>query len=134
MNKKILIADDEDDLRLVLKDMFRGHPYELTFARNGEEAIKKLDARKLDLAILDISMPKAGGYEVCRHMKEDPVLKHIPIIILSAFTHDKAGDQASLANCYMHKPFDQDLLLRTVIDLLGNSENQNGLPSAGDRD
>lgn len=118
MSKKILIADDEDDLRLLLKDMFKGFPYDITFVRNGEEAIKMLDKLKLDLAILDISMPKLGSYEVCRHMKSDSILKHIPIIILSAFTRDKQGSKADLAECYMHKPFEQDLLLAEVRKLL----------------
>lgn len=118
MRKKILVADDEDDLRQVIKDMFKGLDYEMVFVRNGEEAIRKLSEIKLDLAILDISMPKHSGYEVSNYMKHDPVLKHIPIIILSAYTRDKQGEQASVANRYMHKPFQQDDLLAAVAELL----------------
>lgn len=118
MSKRILVADDEDDLRQVIKDMFKGMGYEMVFVRNGEEAIRKLNEVKLDLAILDISMPKQSGYEVCSYMKDDPILSHVPIIILSAYTRDKQGEKASLANRYIHKPFQHDDLLAAVAELL----------------
>ena len=118
MRKKILVADDEDDLRQVIKDMFKGLDYEMVFVRNGEEALRKLSKLKLDLAILDLAMPKRSGLEVCSFMKDDPILMHVPIIILSAYTRDKQGEKASLANRYIHKPFQHDDLLDAVAQLL----------------
>lgn len=83
MVKKILIVEDEEILIGLLQKKLAAEGYEVSLARDGEEGLRKMRESKPDLVLLDIIMPKLGGFEVMEEMQKDRELKRIPIIIIS---------------------------------------------------
>ncbi len=83
MTKKILLIEDEKIMINLLRKKLTGEGYDVTIARNGEEGLETMRELKPDVVLLDIIMPKMGGFEVMQEMKKDPELKKIPIIIVS---------------------------------------------------
>lgn len=81
--KKILIAEDEEILLNVLKDRFEAEGWEVSVAKDGEEATDLISKKSLDLILLDLLMPKKDGFEVLKEVRTDPKLKNLPIIVLS---------------------------------------------------
>lgn len=104
--KRILIVDDNEDSRELVKKILKKHDYEVIEAVDGEDAIAKAIAYRPDLILMDISIPKIDGYEVTRRLKQRPDFKNIPIIAFTA--HAMRGDQekALQAGCngYISKP------------------------------
>jgi len=86
---KILIAEDEDALRNVLKDRFESEDWEVSTAKDGEEAIGLISKNSFDLVLLDLLMPKKDGFEVLKKVRKDPELKNLPIIVLSNLGGDE---------------------------------------------
>ncbi len=80
--KKILIAEDEEVLLNVLKDRFEAEGWEVTTAKDGEEAIESIKKSQPDLVLLDLLMPKKDGFEVLKEVKSNPEYKNLPIIIV----------------------------------------------------
>jgi CheY-like chemotaxis protein len=117
---KILIADDEQDIRDLLTFTLRFAGHEVIVASNGEEAFKLAQQEKPELALLDVRMPRMNGYEACRHIKADPALKHIPVMFVSAWGQDseiKMGLDAGAAG-YLIKPFEPNMLILKVAELV----------------
>jgi CheY-like chemotaxis protein len=81
--KKILIVEDEEIIRDLLKGRLAKEGYEVVAAEDGVEGLEKLSKDKPDLVILDVIMPRMGGFEVMEKMNEDPELKKIPIVVVS---------------------------------------------------
>lgn len=81
--KKILIIEDEEIILDLLKRKLTNEGYEISLARDGDEGVKKMREVKPDLIILDVVMPKMGGFEVMEEMGKDQELKKIPVIIVS---------------------------------------------------
>jgi CheY-like chemotaxis protein len=123
MKKKILVVDDEPDIREVVRLYLAEEGYEIIEACNGQEAILKVQTEKPDLVVLDIMMPGINGFEVAKHLKDDPNTQHIPIIILSVLAHDSQFRQGILD--YISKPFRQDELVQTVRKILEKIESKN---------
>ncbi|MBN1191938.1 MAG: response regulator [Dehalococcoidales bacterium] len=116
MQKRILVVDDEPHLIRSLTFILSREGYEVDMACDGEEALKKVSANKPDLMFLDIMMPKKNGYEVCEAIRNDPALKDIYIIILSAKGWDIDREKAMHvgANEFISKPFSpMDAVSRT---------------------
>lgn len=107
IKKRILVVDDEPHLIRSLTFILTREGYEIDMAGNGEEALEKIRLNKPDLIFLDIMMPKKNGYEVCETIRNDPELKDIYIIMLSAkgwdIDREKAMDTG--ANEFISKPF-----------------------------
>ena len=116
----ILVADDEDAMVLMLRDALRGADYEVVVAHNGEEAIEQLRKNPPDLVLLDVKMPKMSGYDVCRQIKSDVFLRHIPVMLLTAQTGvtSKVTGLDQGADDYMTKPFDLAELIARIRTLL----------------
>lgn len=116
----ILIAEDERDIRELIKFtlVFAGH--QITEARNGEEAVAKAKEVVPDLVLTDVRMPKMTGYEVCEILKNDEQTQHIPIVILSAKGQDEEVDRGKEvgADDYILKPFETDKLIERVAEIL----------------
>ncbi len=113
--KTILIADDEESIRLLLKRHL-GDKYIVLEASDGEEALDIARRQKLDLIITDIMMPKKDGYEVCYAIKNDQATKTIPVVMLTALNYTLNKELAKQLNAdgYLTKPFKpQDL--RAII-------------------
>lgn len=80
---KILLVEDEEIIIELLKKKLENEGYKLAVARDGLEGLEKIKTFKPDLILLDIIMPKMGGFEVMEEMKKDPAMKEIPVIIIS---------------------------------------------------
>jgi DNA-binding response OmpR family regulator len=117
---KILIAEDERDIRDLITFTLRFAGHEVVATSNGEEAFFKAQEVKPDLILMDVRMPRMTGYEACKKMKEIPELQHVPIVFLSAKgqeTEVQAGLEAGAVE-YILKPFAPDQLTSRVNTLL----------------
>lgn len=117
---KILVAEDERDIRELIGFTLRYAGFEVELATNGAEAVDKAAAAQPDLIMLDVRMPKMTGYEACRQLKDDPTTAEIPIVFLSAKGQEVEIEQglASGALEYIVKPFAPDELATQVKDIL----------------
>lgn len=117
---KILVADDERDIRELIGFTLRFAGFEVVLTADGFEAIDKASLEQPDLILLDVRMPKITGYEVCRQLKENPVTSSIPVVFLSAKGQEGEIKQglASGAVEYIVKPFAPDELTNQVKDIL----------------
>lgn len=112
----ILIVDDEPNNIQLLGSLLRENNYEVEFALNGEKALKWLQSKPFDLVLLDVMMPGTNGFDVCRQIKADLSLRHIPIIFLTAKSEIDdivEGFEAGGAD-YITKPFKSPELLARV--------------------
>lgn len=119
MRPKILVIDDEPDIVEIL-EITLSEFYEVEKAYDGEEGIKKVKEFRPDLVIVDYKMPKKDGIEVCKEIKEDLLLRHIPVIMLTGKgeTTDKVKGLDAGADDYIVKPFEpQELLARIRMAL-----------------
>lgn len=117
--QQVLIVEDEADVQTVLRNLLAPHYY-LTFARNGREALKRIQEEIPHLIISDIMMPVMDGLSLCHQVKTDPLTCHIPIILLTA----RAGRKARLeglehgADAYLEKPFSREELFTRLQQLI----------------
>ena len=120
MNKKILIADDEQNIVISLEFLMKREGFEVVVANDGEEAIRRIRADQPDLVLLDVMMPKKNGFEVCQEVKSDPALGAVRILMLTAKGRDTelAKGLALGADAYMTKPFSTRELVDKVRSLL----------------
>jgi len=117
---KILIAEDEPDIRDLVAFTLRFAGYEVVAANNGEEAVHMAANELPDLILMDVRMPRMTGYDACRVMKSSPELKDIPVVFLSAKgqeTEIQTGLEAG-AEEYLLKPFAPDQLTERVRAIL----------------
>lgn len=120
MSRKILIADDEPNIVAAIEFLLQQSGYEVHIARNGEEALERVEACVPDLVVLDVMMPLKSGYEVCRRIRELAGLRHIKIIMLSAKGRDAEVSKglAIGADLYITKPFSTRELIAKIKGLL----------------
>jgi CheY-like chemotaxis protein len=119
--KKILLVDDSNTILMMEKFILGNGPYDLITASNGEEAVKKAAEQNPDLILLDVIMPKMGGFEACRLIRNDEGTRNIPIIMVTT-RGEAANVEAGWANgCtdYVTKPINSVELLAKVRNLLG---------------
>ena len=124
--KKILVAEDEPDIRGLIAYSLRFAGYEVIEAIDGQEAVDKALGELPDLILLDVRMPKVNGYEACSALKAEASTGKIPVIFLSA-----RGQEAEIkrglelgAEEYILKPFAPDELYRRVGSILERQERQ----------
>ncbi len=121
MAKKILIADDEENIRELVWVSLEDEGFEIHEAVNGDEALSKARELKPDIIILDVMMPGKTGYEVCEELKRDPDTSDIFVLFLSArgsFISEQTG-KIKGGNEYMVKPFEPAELRKKVKNALG---------------
>jgi len=121
MTRKIVLAEDEPQIARLIEFKLKKEGYDVTWRKNGEEALKAIKADKPDLILLDIMMPVMDGYEVLRRLKEDENLGDIPVIMLTARAQEKdvvKGIDLG-AEDYITKPFHPAELLARVKRILG---------------
>jgi CheY-like chemotaxis protein len=111
----VLVVDDEEQNRTLLRDPLEARGYEIAEAENGLQALQKIAERAPDAILLDLMMPKLDGFEVCRRLRKDAKTAHIPILLITALSERKErlmGIEAG-ANDFLNKPIDiQDVILR----------------------
>jgi DNA-binding response OmpR family regulator len=119
--KKILLVDDSNTILMMEKFILRNDPYELLSATNGEEAVLKAAEHQPDLILLDVIMPKMGGFEACRLIRENELTRSIPVIMVTT-RGEAANVETGWANgCtdYVTKPINAVELLAKVRSILG---------------
>ena len=114
--KQVLVADDDPDLRDILRSILEPDGFSVTEAEDGARTLEAVRQRPPDLLILDYMMPQVTGPEVCRLLKQDTLLRHIPIIMLTGKTElqDKVSGIDAGADDYLVKPFEPAELLARV--------------------
>ena len=124
--KKVLVAEDEPDIRGLIVFSLRYAGYEVIEALNGEEAVRLAEDEQPDLILLDVRMPKMNGYEACSVLKGQDSTRSMPIVFLSA-----RGQEAEIkqglelgAEAYILKPFAPDELYQRVGGILERLERQ----------
>ncbi|GAB4503925.1 MAG: hypothetical protein Fur0043_09180 [Anaerolineales bacterium] len=117
---KILIAEDEPDIRDLVAFTLRFAGHEVVTATNGEEAVQVAKQEAPDLIILDVRMPRMTGYDACRAIKRDPALNAVPVIFLSAKGQESEIQDGMNAGAeeYLLKPFAPDQLTDRVRSIL----------------
>lgn len=116
----ILVVDDEEEIRMVLRLALARAGYDVVEAEDGEEALQRIAETPPDAVLLDVMMPGMGGYAVCQTLREEPRTAALPVIMLSART-DARSRQAGMragATKYLTKPLAAEALLRHVSEVL----------------
>lgn len=133
---KILIAEDEKDIRELITLTLQFSGFEVVSARDGQEAvdIATNSGTHFDLILMDVRMPRKTGYQACQELREHEVTQNIPLIFLSAKgqeTEVQLGLQAG-ADQYILKPFAPDALIKTVKEVLSRNNHNPDSPQ-GDK-
>ena len=121
MAKRILVIDDEPDIVKVVVFRLKKEGYDLQVAVDGQHGVDLARTRKPDLILLDITLPKMNGYEVCAQIKADEAIKHIPIIFMTASMSTGSFYErfaTTGAQGYVFKPFDFQHLLNEIHKFL----------------
>jgi two-component system, cell cycle response regulator DivK len=121
MSRRILVVEDEEDSRKILRDLLSTAAYEMTEAENGEQALAAVAKQRPDLILMDIQMPVMDGYEATRRIKADPALKDVPIIVVTSYAlsgGDEAKARAAGCDDFVPKPFSPRQLLAKIRKLL----------------
>lgn len=135
--KKVLIVDDELDLRIFISALFKIGGYLPIATRDGKEGLRKARECSPALIVLDVMMPGEGGVQMYRKLRTDPVLKKIPVIMLSAVTEDTFRHYLKMLNVriapslpepdvYLEKPPDARELLAVAEKLMGTQRGSGG--------
>lgn len=117
----VMVVDDSLTMRKVTGRILERHNFEVAVARDGVEALERLEERVPDLMLLDIEMPRMDGYELATAMRADPRYKDVPIVMITSRSGDKHRQRAFEIGVqrYLGKPYQELDLMRNVYDLLG---------------
>ena len=120
MSKRILLVEDQEDARRIVRDLLAANGFALLEAKTGEEGLKLAQTERPDLILMDIQLPGMDGYEVTRLIKADPALRHIPIIAVTSYALSGDDQRAAAAGCdgYVAKPFSPRVLMARIRELL----------------
>lgn len=121
--KRILIVDDEADIRSLITEHLQEQGYATAQASNGREALESLAENRPDLVLLDVELPDMSGYEVCKRIREIPTARYTPVIMLTAHNLEKeeiAGFKSG-ADDYIAKPFRPARLLARITTAIGRN-------------
>ena len=125
MASRILIADDHDDNRELLRLLLSGAGYQVREAGDGSECLALAREQPPDLIIIDLSMPVLDGWGVLRELKTDPRTQTIPCMAVTAHAElDRAKALETGFSAYISKPFSGDALLKTVATVLANRKTR----------
>jgi two-component system cell cycle response regulator DivK len=123
MSRCILIVEDQEDLRAILRDLLAGSGFAVIEAESGEDGVAKALSERPDLILMDIQLPVLDGYAATRRIKGEPELSATPIIAVSSFAMKGDEEKARAAGCdhYVTKPYSPMSLLRLVQGVLGEA-------------
>src|SRR5262245_21412550 len=117
---RILVVEDQEDNRQILRDLLTNAGYEMIEAEDGQQALDLAARHRPDLILMDIQLPLLDGYEATRRIKADPNLKMIPIIVVTSYALSGDEEKARAAGCdaYVAKPFSPRALLAKIREYL----------------
>jgi two-component system cell cycle response regulator DivK len=120
MSKTILVVEDQEDNRQILRDLLGANDYDMLEAENGEEALAAVRMQRPDLILMDIQLPVLDGYEATRRLKADPATKSIPIIVVTSYalSGDETKARESGCDAYVTKPYSPRALLAKIKEFL----------------
>jgi two-component system, cell cycle response regulator DivK len=120
MNKRILVVEDQEDNRRIVRDLLAANDYLMTEAENGEEALAAVAKERPDLILMDIQLPVMDGYEATRRLKADPASSMIPIIAVTSYALSGDEEKARAAGCndFVPKPYSPRQLLAKIRQYL----------------
>jgi two-component system, cell cycle response regulator DivK len=120
MNKRILVAEDQEDNRQILRDLLGNAGYEMIEAQDGEQALAQAAKHRPDLILMDVQLPLMDGYEATRRLKADPALRAIPVIVVTSYalSGDEAKARAAGCDAYVAKPYSPRTLLAKMREYL----------------
>ena len=120
MKKRILVVEDQEDNRPILRVLLSNAGYDMVEAEDGQAAIAAAKAQPPDLILMDIQLPVLDGYEATRRIKSDPSLKGIPIIVVTSYALSGDENRAYAAGCdaYVTKPYSPLELLTKIREYL----------------
>jgi two-component system, cell cycle response regulator DivK len=120
MSKRILVVEDQEDNRRILRDMLTSADYEIMEAESGEEALAAAAKQRPDLILMDIQLPIMDGYEATRHFKADPTLTDVPVIAVTSYALRGDEEKARAAGCddFVPKPYSPRQLLAKIRQYL----------------
>jgi two-component system cell cycle response regulator DivK len=120
MSKLILVVEDQEDNRRIMRDLLTSAGYEVIEAVTGEEGVAAAETHRPDLILMDIQLPGLDGYEATRQIKVNPDLEHIPIIVVTSYALSGDDVKAFEAGCndYVSKPFSPRELLAKIREYL----------------
>ena len=121
MTYKVLIADDEPNIVISLEYLMKRAGYQVSIARDGQEALDAIRRERPRLVLLDVMMPKKSGHEVCQELRADEQIKDTLVLMLTAKGRDTDVDKGLGvgADAYMTKPFATKELVAKVAEMLG---------------
>ena len=120
MSRTILVVEDQEDNRQILRDLLGAHDYNMLEAENGQEALTAVKAQRPDLILMDIQLPVLDGYEATRRLKADPDTQSIPIIVVTSYalSGDETKARESGCDAYVTKPYSPRALLAKIKEFL----------------
>ena len=120
MSKRILVVEDQEDNRRILRDLLTSAGYEMIEAVTGDEGVALAETHRPDLILMDIQLPGLDGYEATRRIKGNPALRQIPIIAVTSYALSGDDAKAFEAGCdaYVTKPFSPRALLAKIREHL----------------
>ena len=120
MSQRILVIEDQEDNRQILRDLLTSADFEMFDATDGEAGLAAAATHRPDLILMDIQLPIVDGYEATRRLKADPVLKTIPVIAVTSYGLSGDAEKARAAGCdaYISKPYSPRQLLAKVGEYL----------------
>ena len=116
MSKSILVVEDQEDNRRILRDLLAHAGYDVIEATEGEEAVHAASVHRPDVILMDIQLPVLDGYEATRRIKADPALCHIPVIVVTSYalSGDEITARAAGCDAYVAKPYSPRALLAKI--------------------
>ena len=120
MSKRILVIEDQEDNRRILRYLLKSADYEIVEAVTGEDGVALAEREPFDLILMDIQLPGLDGYEATRRIKSNQALRHIPIIVVTSYALSGDDVKAFEAGCdaYVTKPFSPRQLLAKIQEFL----------------
>ena len=124
MGRRILIVEDHEDNRRILRDLLTSADFEVIEAEDGEAGVAAAAALLPDLILMDIQLPVLDGYEATRRLKADPRLKAIPVVVVTSYALTGDSEKAKVAGCdgYISKPYSPRQLLAKVCEYFPAAE------------
>ena len=115
-NRRILVVEDHEDNRRILRDLLSSRGYDLVEAEDGEQALAMAEDWRPALILMDVQVPVIDGYEVTRRLKANPVLRAIPVVVVTSYalSGDESKARAAGCNAYVSKPYSARKLLAKI--------------------